>query len=271
MFRKIFAGFVIGLSALLLLASVAGIVAVWAYNEPLTREALARLETIDSELGLAETALRDARLEIDRTLRLVDAAEKTLAELKDELDQARALFGEVDDAVEEQLVPGLQATRQQINAAIAAVQEIRAFLKQLNEIPFVSLNLPGDDLLVEIISAGFSLDTQIAGVESLAEKASTFLKDASYLMGGDLAETRQNLQDFRAVVGEYEQKVGDWRAQVAVWVESLPGWVDAASAVLTVFLLWFGVSQFSLLLHGLDFWYGGDPLARLRGFFRRQS
>lgn len=264
MTRKIFAGTLIGLSALFFILGLVAMGAAWFYNEPLTQEALSRLQMVDSELELAQSTLTDARLEIERTLRIVESAETTLDELKDELSQARALFGEVDGTLENQLVPGLQGTRQQINNAIAAVEEIRVFLQQLNDLPFVSLNLPGDDLLVEIIAIGSSLDGQIADMQALAEKATVFLNDASYLMGGDLGETRQNLQNFLVVINDYDQRLTDWRAQTADLSESLPGWVDTASTVLTVFLLWFVFSQFGLFLHGLSIWRGGDPLAVLR-------
>lgn len=264
MIRKIFAGTLVGLSALLLLLSLVGVGLAWYYNEPLTREGLARLEQIDTELSLAEGVLKEARVEIERTLRIIATAEETLNELKNELSTARDLFGEVDETIEGQLVPGLKGTRFQINAAINAVQEIRTFLKQLNDIPFVNLNLPGDELLAEIIAIGISLDTQIAGMETLAEKVSLFLKDASYLMGGDLGETRHSLQNFLLAIEEYEQRLAGWRAQVAYLSESLPGWLDTASISLTVFLLWFACSQFGLILHGLAVWRGENPLAALR-------
>ena len=264
MTRKIFAGILIGLSALFFLLSLVATGAVWFYNEPLTQEALSRLQLVDSELGLAQSSLHDARLEIERTLRIVESAEVTLSELKDELTQARALFGEVDGTLENQLVPGLQGTRQQINNAIAAVEEIRAFLKQINDIPLVDLNLPGDELLLEIIAVGVSLDGQIADLQALAEKATVFLDDASYLMGGDLGETKQNLNNFLLVINDYDQKLTGWRTQVADVTQSLPGWVDTASVSLTIFLLWFAFSQFGVFLHGMSVWRGGDPLAALR-------
>lgn len=262
--RKIFSGTLIGLSVLLFVLALVAIGLAWAYNEPLTQTGLVRLGEIDDELGLAQMALRDARLEIERTLRIVDSAEETLASLKDELDQARLLFGEVDGTIESQLVPGLQGSREQINQAISAVQEVRALLKQLNDIPFVNLNIPGDQLLADVAAVGFSLDTQIAGMQTLAKKADTFLNDAAYLMGGDMGETKQNLENFLAVIDEYDGKLTAWRAEVAGLSQSLPGWVDKAALTLTIFLLWFAVSQFSLFLHGLSIWRGGDPLAVLR-------
>lgn len=271
MTRKILAGILIGLSSLLLLLSVIGIGLAWFYNEPLTQDGLARLEEIDTELSLAENALKDTRLEIQRTLRIIDTAEETLSQLKDELSLARNMFGEVDQTIEGQLVPGLQGTREQINQAINAVEEIRVFLKQLSEnfivsqaLSFLNLTLPGDELLVEIIAIGTSLDSQITGMQALTEKASLFLQDASYMMGGDLGETRANLQSFLKVIDEYDQKLAAWRAQVAHLTQSLPRWLDITSSVLTIFLLWFAFSQFGLILHGLSLWRGENPAAILR-------
>ncbi|MEB2334225.1 MAG: hypothetical protein OZ914_07920, partial [Anaerolineaceae bacterium] len=56
--RKIAAGALIGISSLVLAASLVGIVLAWAYNEPLTREGLKRLDEVDSELRLGEEALK---------------------------------------------------------------------------------------------------------------------------------------------------------------------------------------------------------------------
>jgi hypothetical protein len=45
---------------------------------------------------------------------------------------------------------------------------------------------------------------------------------------------------------------------------ALPGWIDRAAIILTMFLLWFGVSQVGLILHGLNMWRGGDPLVVMK-------
>jgi F0F1-type ATP synthase membrane subunit b/b' len=262
--RKLIAGTLVGLSSILLVLSIAGIVLAWVYNEPLTQEATSRLKEIDTELAQAQTALENAKTELERTLRIVETAEKTLAALKDELAQAKELFGEVNGTLDEQLIPGLKSSREKVNQARSALQDLRNTLEQINELPFLNFDIPGDKLLTNLIGIADSIDAEIARVEKLAQKASTFTEDVSYLMGGDLTETKQNLQNFLAVVNEYDQKVTDWRAQVKMLLESLPGWIDRASIILTVFLLWFGVSQFGLFLHGLTIWRGGDPLAGLR-------
>ena len=75
MARRIFSGILIFLSSLFLMASVLGLGLVWVYNEPLTREAVARLTTADNELVSAQTSIRGARAELERVTRIVDAAE----------------------------------------------------------------------------------------------------------------------------------------------------------------------------------------------------
>src|SRR5512143_4160320 len=111
MARKILAGILIVLSSVLLVLSVAGIGLLWIYHQPLKREAVARLEAIDGELVQAQTAIRNARSELERTLRIVDAAEKALTSLKDQTEAAQQLFQDFNQTLDKSIIPGLQSTR----------------------------------------------------------------------------------------------------------------------------------------------------------------
>jgi hypothetical protein len=91
------------------------------------------------------------------------------------------------------------------------------------------------------------------------------VSDTSYLLGGDLTETRDSLQSFLTAIQEYEQKVTGWREQVAQLSDGAPRWIDQASIGLTIFLAWFALSQFGMILHGLSLQYGDNPLWLLRG------
>ena len=57
---------------------------------------------------------------------------------------------------------------------------------------------------------------------------------------------------------DYNQKFSGWREQLAMLTESLPGWIETAATNLTIFLLWFGFSQLSVIRNGLSLWRGGD-------------
>ncbi|HET6595828.1 MAG TPA: hypothetical protein VFG81_09405 [Anaerolineales bacterium] len=264
MVRRIFAGILILLSAIFLVASVVGIGAIWYYNEPLTREVTGQLEEIDTELTQAEATLKSSDQELQRALRIVDTTEAALEKLTEQSESAESLFERIQGTLDDRLLPELKTTRRRIVEARAALESLQSVLRSIsNFIPGVDLNLPGQ-LLTDLIASTQSLDTEIANVEGLATQASTFVADTGYLLGGDLTQTRESLQNFLSTIQEYEKKVARWREQSEDMLENAPKWIDQASIVLTVFLVWFGFSQLSLLLHGIALQRGMDPLLAIR-------
>jgi len=260
MLRKILSGILLFLSSLLLIAGVAGIVAAWVYNEPLTREATTRLGEVDATLAQVQSDLQNARAEVERALRITESVEKSLASLAGQASDAKSLLDDLNSTLDEKLIPSLQSTRGNISQVRATLEDLRAAIEQLNALPFVELNIPGDELLADILSDMDTLDSGLANIQDLAQRASTFVSDTSYVLGGDFEETKQHLLDLRLVLDDYDRQITDWRAQVGTLIASLPGWIDRASALLTIFLLWFTFSQFGLILHGLTLWRGGSPL-----------
>ncbi len=264
MTRKILIGALIVLSSTFLILSILGIALAWIYNEPVTRESTSRLQEVDAQLAQIQTDLRDAKSEVERALRIIQSAEDALASLTQQTTDAKTLLEDVNATLDDKLIPGLEATRTNITEVKSTLEDLRATLKQINELPFVNLNIPGDELLLSIIGQVDSLDSEIVNVQDLAQRASTFISDTSYLLGGDFNETKQKLEDLVLVLAEYDQKTADWRGQIADIIESAPRWIDNASLSLTLGLLWFGFSQFGLILHGLGMRRGIDPLDVLR-------
>src|SRR5512142_2655280 len=111
MYRKILSWAFIVLGTLFLILSVVGIAAIWIYRVPLTNQGLARLEQVDSELTQAQSALDNGKAELQRTLRIVEAAESSLAALKSQLSEAKNLTDQVNGTLSGTIIPGLQSTR----------------------------------------------------------------------------------------------------------------------------------------------------------------
>ena len=262
--RKILAGILLGLSSIILLASVAGMILAWVYNEPVTLEATTQLTEVETQLTQIQKDLRKAKLEVERALRIIQSAEEALASLTQQTDDAKEILEQVNDTLDEELIPGLDSTRSRISEVRSVLEDLRGSLEQLNSLPFVELNIPGDDLLANIISSVDSLDAEIINVQDLAQRASVFINDTSYLLGGDFQTTKQNLQDLLNVLEGYDDKLTGWLVQVASLKESAPRWIDNASTSLTVVLFWFAFSQLGLILHGLSIWHGDNPLAVLK-------
>lgn len=271
MARKILSGTLIVLSALLLLLSLVGIVAVWGYNEPLTRETVRRLKEIDGQLVQAQTALQSSAKELERALRIVDAAQTALQKLALQSDSAGDLLSNIQSTLDDRVLPELKTTRGRISTARSALESLKSVLAGIqNFLPNVDLSAP-DKIVNDLIDSTKSLDNEIANVETLVQQTSTFVSDSSYLLGGDLGETRDSLQNLLNTVQDYETKVTESHKQVESVIEKTPTWIDRASVGLTIFLLWFALSQFGLLLHGLGIRAGGDPLMVLRRNRKQES
>jgi hypothetical protein len=264
--RKILSIILITISSVLLVLSMVGIGAIWIKKNALTKEAVSQLQEVDRELEQAQSAIQAAKLELERSMRLVETVETSIKALKGGFTQIKTLLDNTNGVLEDQLLPGLINSREMLDQAKSTLQGLRDTLAQINSLPLLDLNLPGDELLGDLLTSADSLDAQIVQVEDLVNNASTFVNDASYLMGADFSETKTNLQNFLSVVTDYEQKILGWRAQIADLLGSLPGWITTASVCLTIFLVWFGFSQFSLILHGLTGWQGEDPLMSLKSF-----
>jgi len=262
--RKILAGILIALSAIFLVLSVVGIGAIWFYKGTLTREVTSRLTEIDAQLAQAQATLQSSEKELQRALRIVDAAQAALEKMAQQTGSAKSLFDSIQSTIDDKLLPDLKTTRERIDSARTTLESLQSVLKSVSGfIPGVDLNAP-TKTLTDLIASTHSLDTEISNVEALATQASTFVSDTSFLLGGDLTETRTSLQNFIAYTQEYQKKVAGWRDQDKDLLDRTPRWIDQASIILTIFLLWFGLSQFGLLLHGLSIQRGEDPLYVLR-------
>jgi chromosome segregation ATPase len=263
MIRRIFAGILILFCAILLVLSIVGIGAIWYYKKPLTREVTTQLKQIDIELGQAEATLKSSEEELERALRIVDATEQALENLTEQSESAESLFGRIQSTLDDRLLPELKTTRSRIVEARTTLENLQTILTSVSSfIPGVDLNVP-TTTLTNLIDSAQSLDTEIANMEVLATQASTFVADTSYLLGGDLTQTRESLQGFLSAIQDYEKKVARWREQTTDLLENAPKWIDQVSIILTVFLFWFGLSQLSLLMHGVAIQRGVDPLAVL--------
>jgi chromosome segregation ATPase len=262
--RKILCGVILSVAGFLLLLSIIGIGAAWAYNEPVTQQALTQLHDLDGELARAQLALDGAETEVRRALRILDSAQRALRALSRSTTQARQVLEGVAEALDNRVLPGLTSANEKLDQVSQALQDALTTLENINSMSVLPVTVPGEEWLSALLQATDSLNAEIASIEELAGRASTFLADVDYVLGGDFGETRQGLERLLATISDYQAKVGSWRAQIAMINARLPALVNRACIVLTVVLLWFALSQGGLILHGLAAYKGANPFAVLR-------
>ena len=123
MARKIFTSALFVVSSTLLILSLLVIVLAWVYNEPLTRNVLGRLEEVDSELEQAEVTLRTSKIELERTLRIVNATEEALNKFT--LDDPQGFFEDIQSTLDEGLVTELETASTRLISARDTLEELR--------------------------------------------------------------------------------------------------------------------------------------------------
>lgn len=264
MVRKILTGLWLVVCGALFVLSFIGIGTIWKSKEPLTTAVTARLTEVDGELSLAQTALQNAQSELERALRFVDSAEEALNQFSEQTAVAKDFLDTVTEVLDDTIKPSLATSKENLDEAQQTMDDLRASIEALNLIPFINLTVPNDELLGSFTEIIDSLESEVTRVEAIADQASTFMNDSSYLMGGDLSETRNNILALQTVVADYEAKIGTWREQLTTLKANFPGWVQNTAIALTVFLLWFALSQFGLILHGLAVRRGENPLTVLQ-------
>lgn len=264
MARKILAWVLLVLGGLFLLLSLAGILLIWVYNTPVTNEAIRQLQDMDADLAQVEITLQNSEDELARALRIVDATQAAFDQFTKQSNSQENFLDTIQSTLDDKLLPELTTTRDRIVSARLTLEQLQAFLEGVQSfIPGLDLSAP-DKVLKDLIVSANSLDAEISNVEALGKQASLFVSDTSYLLGGDLTETRGSLQNFIIAIQDYQTKVATWRGQISDLLEGTPKWIDQASISLTIFLFWFGLSQVGLILHGLSMRQGGDPLRVLR-------
>jgi predicted nucleic acid-binding Zn-ribbon protein len=258
MARKVFAWILLILSGIFLLLSLGGMITIWVYNKTLTDEAIRQLEAVDDQLEQAQGTLASSQLELDRALRIVDSAQEALDKFKAQTNSTGNFLETIQSTLDDRLMPELETTRERIDSARTTLEQLQSLLAGIQS--FLPVDLSSlDKTISDLIASANSIDSEISNVEVLGQQASLFVSDSSYILGGDLTETRESLETFLAAIKDYQEKMSGWRDQVTMLIERTPRWIDQASIALSIFLFWFAISQIGLLLHGLNMRRGGDP------------
>ncbi|MBT3321577.1 MAG: hypothetical protein HN392_04750 [Anaerolineae bacterium] len=255
MIEKVLSGTLIVLSILFFILGAIGIGATWYYDKPLTDEAIAQLTEVDDELEQAENALVAAQGELKQAMRMVESAEETLESFSEQREEALKFLGAVTGLLDDTITPSLETSKEKLAEVQENLADLRATVELFNKIPFVDIELPDAGALDFFVEVTDSFEEEIDNVGEMAEEASTFLSDASYLLGGDLEETKGNIENLMVVVNDYEEKISEWRIEIEKLIENLPDWAARLSALISIFLIWFVFSQLGLFLHGLTSWH----------------
>jgi chromosome segregation ATPase len=252
------------LSVIFFLISLAGLIGIWVYNQPLTERGLTTIETASQDLEAAATAIEMSKAELisaQAQLDLLQAILETLGvNAAEDLNRLADIVGRVEDT----LSPVLNSVASGISALRESLLTIKETLEKINELPLVNIQIPGIESIEEGADQLGNLQSQIEEGSGKIEQLSQTTQDTIDSLSTGFAELEVSINSLLETLTEYEGKIEATQAQLLYLEENLPTWIDLASVVLTVNLVWLGISQVAVFLVGWSFFKGQDLLASLR-------
>jgi uncharacterized coiled-coil protein SlyX len=187
--------------------------------------------------------------------------------LGDNVEENRLILNLISKALGEELGPVVETTGEVVRTAEAAATTIQNGLEIADALPFISLG--ADQLettrIARMATRVADLSTTIGELDaSVQERRSEAAEEIVSRITSRTSEISAFLDEIQAEVDGYQAQMSDLQERVALLKARIPLWIDVSSIAITLFLLWLGLSQISVFIHGWSFLTGQDLLARWR-------
>lgn len=252
------------LSVFFFLVSIAGLVAVWVINQPLSESISGELAAAQAELDAGLANLQASRGELESLQGQVGFFQSVVDTLGTDAVQNTRLLSDVVNRVEGTISPLLERLSSGVDRVREAFESVKRTVEQLNELPLVTINIPGEELLNSITESLDSLEAQITEAKEKVESVSQITADTVDTLDSGFLTWEDFVQRNLAQLDEYERKIRAYQARLDYLETNFPRWIDAASIVLTLLLTWLAASQIGMFVLSWSIYSGKDLLARWR-------
>ncbi|MBK5107759.1 MAG: hypothetical protein JJE12_06490 [Anaerolineales bacterium] len=246
------------LSVIFFLVSLGGLIGIWVYNQPLTERGMTLVQTTSQDLEGAAAAIELSRAELisaQAQLDLLQAIMETLGiNAEEDLNRLADIVGRVEDT----LSPVLDSVSSGIGTLRDALLSIKDTLERINELPLVNIEIPGIEEIDQGAGQLQDLQNQIEeGGGKIEQLSQTTQNTVDSLVTG-FARLETSIDSLMETLDEYAEKIETTQEQLTYLEQNLPRWIDYTSAILTVLLVWLGISQVGLFVLGWSYYKGQD-------------
>jgi hypothetical protein len=234
----------IGVAGIALVA--AGIVACWTKLPPLGQRASTVCERAERILGVTAESLSQVKVSLDKAradLGTIKEAEKALPQAEPAKQRLRRTASR---KVAEQLSPDLGDVRQKLATLTDVAMVANSLLEGLDQVPLAHMLPLEPDQFQDA-------ERHLSNVTRSAQRLQTMLGPLPDGGGGVEAQTSE-MQDALGRVGAKVDglldRVEQARDRVGGLRSDLLRWLPFAEVGATILLIWIGLGQLSLLVHG---------------------
>lgn len=248
-----------------LLINVAGVIQVWVLREPVTRDAIATLDLLDSTLDTTSQGLAIAKSSLQSVTATIGALESTVASAATTIGNASSSVSSVSSIIGQNLSKTVDSALGTLDVVESTTQKIDEVLGGLAGLPFLnfaydpakSLSGSVSDLtaqLRQVPDTLSQLETNLSTSGSSLDKVGNDAKDLATSLGSVQKEMAQLV----GVIEQYETQVKAFQGTVRNLRENIVTIVWEIVLFVTFLLFWLGVTMIHTLWTGLD-WMGLRP------------
>jgi len=246
------------LSVIFFVVSLGGLIGIWVYNQPLTERALTLIENTSQDLEGAAAAIELSKAELISARAQLDLLQAILEALGINAEEDLNRLADIVGRVEDTLTPVLDSVAGGISTLREALLTIKETLERINELPLVNIEVPGIDSIEQGAEQLGNLQDQIEEGGGKIEQLSQTTQDTVDSLSTGFAKLETSITSLLETLDEYEEKIEATQAELAYLEDKLPRWIDYSTALLTVILVWLGISQVGLFILAWSYYKGQD-------------
>ncbi len=256
--KSIFGLVLVIVAILSLLIAVAGVIQIWILREPVTQDAIATLDLLNSTLDTTSQGLGIAKSSLQSVTSTVAALEATVESAAATIENASAAVNSVSGIVGSNLSSTVNSALGTLDVVESTTQKIDEVLGGLAGLPFVNIPYDPDQSLSSSVSDLTEQLRQVPG--SLAQLESNLSSSGGSLekVSGDardlatnLGSVSEELSDLVGVIEQYEQQVKAFQGTVQNLRANIVTIVWGIVLFATFLLFWLGVTMAQTLWKGL--------------------
>jgi methyl-accepting chemotaxis protein len=246
------------LSVIFFVVSLGGLIGIWVYNQPLTERAMTLIETTSQDLEGASAAIELSKAELISARAQLDLLQAILETLGINAEEDLNRLADIVGRVEDTLSPVLDSVAGGIGTLRDSLLTIKDTLERINQLPLVNIEIPGIESIEQGAEQLGSLQDQIEEGGGKIEQLSQTTQDTVDSLSTGFARLETSINSLLETLDEYADKIESTQEQLSYLETNLPKWIDYASTVLTIILVWLGISQVGLFILGWSYYKGKD-------------
>ena len=240
------------------LLCLAGLLIVWVYRPLITANIRANVALTRSTLETTATGLTIADQSLQSSIDSIGALQATIQTTSDTIQASTPLVDSMATLTSKDLPDTYISTQAALLAAQESAKIIDQVLKTLNSLPFVSPNLYNPPVPLNVALAQISISMRnipgsLAIMQASLDTASqnmAAIQASTTLMASDISSIQTSLENAKTVVEQYQVVISDLQGRAEYVEQRLPAWINIGYILITIFLLWAGITQIGLFLQG---------------------